>query len=226
MRREHAIEAVERTAAAAAQAEAGPASARPDRSAPSPATLPPDAPHRAAPSHRAPAPHPASSRARWRGDRACRRRCCLGLKPAQVLAVTAASFLADCADQAANRFRAGLADGALDRHADAHPAVVIEIGVRDPGERRAHRLRRALLRMAGAGFPAACQRCRLELLRQQRDGLVEKRARLRLIDRRQAAEIELSEVLFRPLVWAAGARDGWRRRRTAGPGRAPPADAA
>ena len=45
---------------------------------------------------------------------------------------------------------------------------------------------------------------RLELLRQQRDGLVEKRARLRLIDRRQAAEIKLGEVLVRPLVRAAG----------------------
>ena len=61
-----------------------------------------------------------------------------GLKPTQILAVNAGSFLADCADQAANRTRL-LAESAFQREPDADPAVVVEIGVGEEGERGAAR---------------------------------------------------------------------------------------
>ena len=63
---------------------------------------------------------------------------------------------------------------------------------------------------------AARQPRRPELLRQQRHGLVEKGARLRLIDRRQALQIEIGERLLRPIVGPAGVRMNGDRRRTAG----------
>ena len=46
---------------------------------------------------------------------------------------------------------------------------------------------------------------RPQLLRQQRERLVEECPRLRLVDRRQAADVEIGQPLLRPVVRTAGA---------------------
>jgi hypothetical protein len=96
--------------------------------APSPAARPPDARHRGACAveHQRRIGLPAALHGEV-VDRAGADA--LGLEPAQVFAVKAASSLPDCADQAAKRSPPAVAQRPLQREPDAHPAVVVEIGV-------------------------------------------------------------------------------------------------
>ena len=99
---------------------------------------------------------------------------------------------------------------ALQRHADAHPAVVVEIGVGDERERRGDGVGRSA-KVAGrprsdavSGLPAPKPR-RPQVLRQQRVCFFSESARLRLSDRRQPTDVDLGQRLLRPFVGAAGA---------------------
>lgn len=97
---------------------------------------------------------------------------------------------------------------ALQRHADAHPAVVVEIGVGDEGERRGDRVGGAT-KIVGDAQPlgrwlAATKPRRPQAFRQEHVRLVDERPRLRLADQRQPADIDVGERLFRPFVRPAG----------------------
>ncbi len=95
--------------------------------------------------------------------------------------------------------RALLVQRALQRHADAHPAVVVELGIGQPGERAPDRRQSAGLRVGrqarsgGPVRPLRAEALRAQLGRDQRQRLIEERRRLRGIDGGQALNVEIRE---------------------------------
>ncbi len=106
--------------------------------------------------------------------------------------------------------RALLAQRALQRHADAHPAVVVELGVRQPGERAPDRGQRTSLcmrrqtRVPGPVCALRTEALRAHLGRDQRQRLVEKSRSPVGVDFGQALDVEIREPLVRPGIGLAG----------------------
>ena len=103
---------------------------------------------------------------------------------------------------------AGVTQRSLEREADAHPAVVVEIGVRDPRQRLADRRHCPGLRMRRMSW--AClpgdEPHGLHMLRHDGQRFIKERPDRRVIDHRQITDVEIGQALLGPGIGLAGVR--------------------
>ena len=112
-----------------------------------------------------------------------------------------------CGEEAA----AVLAERAFQRHADAHPAVVIQFDVGQVGERRLDRGKRSGLTVPMGGMTlqrsaVAVEAVLPQVWRQERVRLLQEGAGRRLADLRKLRDVEIGQPLLGPSIGSARVR--------------------
>ena len=143
--------------------------------------------------------------------------------PAQVFAVKAAIVLAGLRRPGGEEIAAGVAERALQREPDAHPAVVVEVGVRDPRQRLADRRQRSRLRMRRADVAGSRPRRAAPASGGPAPAPAPRRGTRAPPPRRPPGDRRCRDRRGSPPATrrAGRCRDGWHARRTAGRARAP-----
>ena len=132
-----------------------------------------------------------------------------GLKLAQALAVVAGIVLCRLRGPIGKEIGPRVAERAFQRHADAHPAVIVELGIGQPVERRldgGHSSDLAVAAQMLSRRNDSREPTQAQGLRQQRIGLLQKGSRRLCRDLRQRQDIEVCQPFLGPGIGQARVR--------------------